>query len=100
MRGVVLVVDARPEVAVRDPRGLAGPAAVDHLRFDRQHPLDRLHGLGRRLLPGGLEGEVADGDPEGAHGVRIRGPVTLGYRAGSMSDDATQPTISTHVLDV
>ena len=32
VRGVVLVVDARPEVAVRDPRRLAAPAAVDELR--------------------------------------------------------------------
>ena len=67
MRGVVLVVEARPEVAERDPGRLAGPAAVDELRVDRQHPPDGLDRPGRRRLPAGGKVEVADLDPQRSH---------------------------------
>src|SRR5262249_48219431 len=87
MRGVVLVVDARAEVAVRDPRRFAAPAAVDQMGRDRQHPPDRLDRLRRGELPAGAKVEVADLDLERAHVRRI-----------AVADEAG-PTISTHVLD-
>src|SRR5687767_1206750 len=55
MRRVVLVVDARAEVAVRDPGRLARPAAMDQLRIDRQHPPDGLDRLRRLRLPAGAK---------------------------------------------
>ena len=67
VRGVVLVFETRPEVAERDPRRLARPAAVDELRVDRQHPPDGLDGLRRRRLPAGGKVEVAHLDPQRSH---------------------------------
>ena len=90
MRGVVLVVDARPEVAVRDPHRLARPAAVDHLRLDRQHPPDGLDRLRRGRLPAGAKVQVTDLDPQRTHARRIAWPHSPAPGA---------PTISTHVLD-
>src|SRR5256885_305807 len=87
MRRVILVVDARPEVAIGDPGRLAAPAAVDQLRADRQHPPDRLDRLRRGRLPAGAKVEVADLDLERRHGRRI----AVAAGAG--------PTISTHLLD-
>src|SRR5439155_8289533 len=64
VRGVVLVVDPGPELAVRDPGRFAGPAAVDQLRIDRQHPPDRLDRVRRGRLPAGAKVQVADADPK------------------------------------
>src|SRR6476469_10712937 len=47
VRGVVLVLEPGPEVAERDPGRFAGPAAVDELRLDREHPQDRFDGSRR-----------------------------------------------------
>ena len=55
VRRVVLPADVRPQVAVRDPRRLAAPAAVDQPGAQGQHrpdDLDRLRGLG---LPAGVK---------------------------------------------
>ncbi|MBA2381426.1 MAG: hydroxyisourate hydrolase [Chloroflexi bacterium] len=60
---------------------------MDQPRTDRQHPPDRLDGLGRCCLPAGAKVEVADLDLERRHGRRIR------------VADGAGPTISTHVLD-
>ena len=90
VRGVVLVVDAGAEVAIRDPRRLARPAAVDQLRLDRQHPPDGLDRLGRGRLPAGAKVQVTDLDPQAPHSAED----SVAADPGSQ-----RPTISTHVLD-
>ena len=51
------------ELAERDPRRLAAPARLDQLGLQREHVLERVAGLGRRLgLQPGDEAEVADLD--------------------------------------
>src|SRR5204863_1910390 len=87
VRGVVLVVDAGPEVAIRDPGRFTAPPAVDEPRRDREHPPDRLDRLRRVRLPASAKVEVADLDLERGHARRIAVAV------------AARPTISTHVLD-
>lgn len=90
MGRVVLVVETRPEVAVRDPCGLARPATVDEPRLDREHPPDGLDRPGSGGLPAGVKVEVTDLDAQGTHDVE-----------DNVAADGEQPrhTISTHVLD-
>src|SRR4029077_921048 len=71
MRGVVLVVEARPDLAERDPGRLTRPATVDQLRLDRQHVPDGLDRLWRGRLPPGAKVEVTDDDLQGTHARRI-----------------------------
>ena len=86
VRGVVLPADVRPQVAVRDPGGLAAPAAVDEPGAERQHRPDDRDRLRRLGLPAGAKVQVTDADRQIAHRRRIPG-------------GRTRPTISTHVLD-
>src|SRR5439155_1392868 len=71
MRGVVLVADAHLQVAERNPRGLAAPAAVDEAVGDGQEPAYRVDRAGRIVLPSGAKVKVADLDRELAHPRRI-----------------------------
>ena len=63
-----------PEVPERDPGRLAGPAAVDQLGLDREHPADGLDRPGGRRLPAGAKVEVTDLDPQRSHVRRIAWP--------------------------
>src|SRR5690348_13932545 len=90
MRGVVRVVDAGAEIAVWDPRRFARPAAVDQLRFDGEHPPDRLDRLGRLRLPAGGKVQVTDLDPQRTHARRIAWP-----RSPDSSDPPSALTSST-----
>src|SRR6266581_3822367 len=63
MAGVVLVTEPEVELAERDPGRLAAPARLDELGLEREHVLEGVARLRRRLgLQPGDEAEVADLD--------------------------------------